>query len=90
MGTPDRSELVADLQANVGFNVRRLRRERGWSQERLAELSGIHVNTITRMERGEDATVGTLIRLSAALECELPDFFYQPPEFTLSGCDSED
>lgn len=32
--------------------VRKLRLQRGWSQEHLAELVGVSVRTIQRIERG--------------------------------------
>jgi len=35
--------------------VRKLRLQRGWSQEQLAELSGLSVRTIQRLERGKQA-----------------------------------
>ncbi|WP_309247253.1 helix-turn-helix transcriptional regulator [Shewanella sp. VB17] len=32
--------------------VRKLRLQRGWSQEHLSQLSGLSVRTIQRIERG--------------------------------------
>ena len=32
--------------------VRKLRLQRGWSQEQLAEMSGLSTRTIQRIERG--------------------------------------
>jgi len=32
--------------------VRKLRLQRGWSQEHLAELVGVSVRTVQRIERG--------------------------------------
>jgi transcriptional regulator with XRE-family HTH domain len=37
---------------NLGKRVRELRRERGYSQERLAELADIHENHVRRIEGG--------------------------------------
>ncbi|HEX9460467.1 MAG TPA: helix-turn-helix transcriptional regulator [Thermoanaerobaculia bacterium] len=36
----------------LGKRVRELRRERGFSQERLAELASIHENHVRRIEGG--------------------------------------
>jgi transcriptional regulator with XRE-family HTH domain len=33
--------------------IQKLRLQRGWSQEQLAELSGLSVRTIQRLERGQ-------------------------------------
>jgi transcriptional regulator with XRE-family HTH domain len=44
-------ELAADRQRD-GARIRRLRRDRGWTQENLAERSGLDRNTISRMETG--------------------------------------
>ena len=36
----------------VGLNVQRLRREKGWSQEDLAFESGLHRTYVSGIERG--------------------------------------
>lgn len=51
--------------------VRKLRIERGWSQETLAEVSGLSVRTIQRIERGGKASLETLGALAAVLEVEI-------------------
>lgn len=59
-----------DLLA-LGREVRRLRDARGWSQEELAERSGLHRNYIGGIERGErNVGVKALFRLGAALEVQ--------------------
>lgn len=45
-----------------------LRTERGWTQERLAEVSGVTVRTVQRLEAGNDVSLDTLSRLAGALE----------------------
>jgi len=50
--------------------VQKLRLQRGWSQEQLAELSGLSVRTIQRLERGQPASVESLKALAAAFEID--------------------
>jgi transcriptional regulator with XRE-family HTH domain len=40
--------------------IQKLRLQRGWSQEQLAELSGLSIRTIQRIERGQTASVESL------------------------------
>jgi transcriptional regulator with XRE-family HTH domain len=47
--------------------------QRGWSQETLAQLSGLNVRTIQRIERGQRAGLETLQALAAVLEVNLTD-----------------
>ena len=42
-----------DIKKQVGFNIMRIREERGFTQERLAALSGLHRAYIGQIERGE-------------------------------------
>lgn len=51
--------------------VRKLRLDRGWSQETLAEVSGISVRTIQRLERGGNASLESLCALAAVFEVDI-------------------
>lgn len=55
--------------------IRDLRTARGWSQERLAEASGVAVRTIQRLEAGNDASLETLSLVATALEVSVRDLF---------------
>jgi transcriptional regulator with XRE-family HTH domain len=56
------------LQIVVGRNIRRLRRERGLSQEDLADEIGVHRTYMGGVERGErNLTLRTLERLADRL-----------------------
>ena len=53
---------------HVGAVVRAIRRARGLSQARLAELAGVHINTVGRFEKDPaGAETDTLERLGTAL-----------------------
>jgi transcriptional regulator with XRE-family HTH domain len=57
-------------------NLRRLRQERGLTQERLAELSDLHLTDVGRIERAErDPGVRTAAKLANGLGVPLPELF---------------
>jgi transcriptional regulator with XRE-family HTH domain len=51
--------------------IQKLRLQRGWSQEQLAEVSGLSARTIQRIEKGQSASLETLKALAAAFEVEV-------------------
>lgn len=60
--------MEGDLQRTVGRNLRRLRAERGLSQERFAEHLGVHRTYMGGLERGErNLTLKSVERLAATL-----------------------
>ncbi|MFC4244553.1 helix-turn-helix domain-containing protein [Gryllotalpicola reticulitermitis] len=52
-----------------------LRKAKGWTQERLAEASGIAVRTIQRLESGSDASLDTLARVAEVLGVQVTELF---------------
>lgn len=53
--------------------VRKLRIQRGWSQEQLAQFSGLSVRTIQRIERGATSSLESLKSLAAVFEVNIND-----------------
>ena len=50
--------------------VQKLRLQSGWSQQQLAELSGLNVRTIQRIEKGQEPSVESLKSLAAVFNVE--------------------
>lgn len=60
----------------VGANIRRLRKERGLSQETLAGEAGLAMRHLGRIERGEgNPTVAILGKLAEVLGVHPTDFY---------------
>jgi transcriptional regulator with XRE-family HTH domain len=57
----------------VGATVRRLRLEHEWSQDVLADRSGLHRAHIGEIERGANVTLQTLKTLADALKVRISD-----------------
>ncbi|MFC2401231.1 MAG: helix-turn-helix domain-containing protein [Streptococcus sobrinus] len=55
--------------------VANLRKQKGWTQERLAEKAGLSVRTIQRIERGDDSSLETLGLVANALDVSIKELF---------------
>ena len=70
----------------VGMRIKNLRRGKGYSQEKLAELAGINAKYLSSVERGEEnPTLDLFIRLSQSLKVDINEMFNieyesQPPQ----------
>ncbi len=72
---------MPSLKKIVGDNLRQARRSRGWTLERLAGESGLSVETVSRIERGQTSPALDTVELLAAV-------FSVPPQnlFGLADC----
>lgn len=67
---------MAEIKRLIGDQIRRLRKERGLSQEGLAWKVGMHYTYIGAIERGEkNWSVGTLSRIADGLDVRIDEFF---------------
>ncbi len=68
-----------DARARVAWNIRRLRVERGVSQDAFAVDAGIDRTYVSRLERGmENPSVAVLEGIAVALGVEIEALFAQP------------
>lgn len=51
--------------------TRKLRLQRGWSQEQVAQMSGLSVRTVQRIERGQSSSMESLKALAAVFEIDV-------------------
>ena len=64
-----------DVRQRLAANMKRLRRERGWSQEALAAEAGLDRTYISGIERKvKNPTVTVVDRVAVALKCSVGDF----------------
>lgn len=63
-----------DVRQRLAANMKRLRKERGWSQEALADEAGLDRTYISGIERVvKNPTIIVVGRIAEALECNLGD-----------------
>lgn len=63
----------------LALNIRRLRAERGISQERLADLAGLHRTYVGSIERSErNVSIDNIAKLAAALKVEASELLKAP------------
>lgn len=66
------------LAKNFGVLVRRLRSEKGYSQERFAEVCRIDRSYMGMIERGEiNVTLAMVVKLARGLEVSVVDLFLE-------------
>jgi transcriptional regulator with XRE-family HTH domain len=62
------SQRAREVMQQLGGNLQRLRVKQGWTQERLAEVTGLDLSYTQRVERGQiNVTLGTLVTFADAL-----------------------
>ena len=68
-----------DMRRLVGLNFSKLRKDKGFTQERFAETSGFTQQYVSDLERGRrNPTVVTLFHLASALGVKPADLVAEP------------
>lgn len=62
-------------QSKIGKNLKKLRQEKGISQDRLSKLADLSLNTVVTVESGANPnpTIETLTKIAKALEVGVDD-----------------
>lgn len=58
--------------------IQKLRLKHGWSQQQLADASGLSIRTIQRLEAGQQASIETLKSLAAVFEVDFSTLQVEP------------
>jgi len=60
---------------NIGKNLKKIRTEKGISQDRLSKLADVALNTIVTLESGNNGnpTIETMTKIAQALEVDIND-----------------
>lgn len=63
--------MFEDVYKRIGFNLLKQRRLKGWTQEQLAERSGVSRSRISKMENGkENFNIESLFLIAQSLEID--------------------
>ena len=60
----------------IGLRIKRLRRDKGWTQQQLHEASGVSLRRISAIENGESSSMENFIYISISLDASL-DYIVQ-------------
>lgn len=67
-GTVRRDTLETELQSFlIGEAIKKARKEKKLTQEQLGELMGVRRSQISRIEKGHNLTIGTIVRAFKAM-----------------------
>jgi len=74
---PETRKATKNMANKVSDNIRKLRQKKGMSQDRLSKEADLALNTIVKIETGENPnpTVETLEKIAKALGVSVADLF---------------
>lgn len=74
---------ISDAAAEFGRRVRARREQLGYSQEKLADIAGLHWTFVGQVERGRrNLSLHNILKLADALDCDPAELIagIAPPE----------
>lgn len=71
---------MAGKQLSLGDRIKQLRKQKGFTQDQVAEAAGIDSKSLSRIECNRfNPAIDTLESLAVALDVEMQDFFVGDP-----------
>jgi transcriptional regulator with XRE-family HTH domain len=68
--------VAKEIKRVLGRRIRELRKSQKWSQEKMAEASGLHWTYIGQVERGErNLTVNSIQAIARAFGLKISELF---------------
>lgn len=83
---PVELQTPVEVVAGIAERARALRIARGWTQQELADRSGVALDTLRRFERTGKIALERLVRIAVVLDAVRPlgELFAAPPAATLA------
>jgi transcriptional regulator with XRE-family HTH domain len=76
-----RKKPLPNARERIAANLKRLRKERGWSQEFMAEAADFHRTYVSQLERCiTNISIDGLEQLALALDVDVIDLLTEPNE----------
>lgn len=67
---------MSDIKAKLGKRIQEIRKQKGMSQEQLAEIIGIEPNNVSRIENGKNyPTPENIAKIANALDKEVYELY---------------
>ncbi|MCP3660164.1 MAG: helix-turn-helix transcriptional regulator [Bacteroidetes bacterium] len=65
-------------QLKIASNIKKLRKQQGWSQQKLAEKAKLSYNAITKLEQGAamHPTIQTIEKIADAFKVKIENILY--------------
>lgn len=76
-------ETLLTARQRIAYNLKRLRKEKGWSQEYMAEAADFHRTYVSQLERCvTNISIDGLEQLAKALDVDILDLLapLEPPQ----------
>lgn len=72
-------ESEPDIQLQyIGRYIHEIRISEGHTQVVAANLCGISIGCLQNIEKGNNVTIATLIKIAESYDVSISDFFYEP------------